>query len=277
MRRFLLRFSLLAWLVVLSPIHAEVRFDLASDLLPPGALARLGSLRLRHGGRVNSLAFTPDGKGLLAGAEDGSLVLWDPVTGRERLRLIDAGAAITAAAVSPDGKVLVSASQDGQVLLWDAGSGQRLDCWQGVPGEVLQFLPGGRSLLLLGWDGIQCRDVATGHFTRCSPTTTPAWLRQPLLRMAERWPCWPGNTSNAMTSRPANGNFRSNTAFRCLMISSSALPSWLSPPMAGKSCMPTAGVPSPSGTASRDRRWRRRRGKRSVRFWCKRPTPEDWF
>ncbi len=162
MRRFILGFCLLVWLAELAPLHAEeTRLDLSGDPLPAGALARVGSSRLRHGDVLKALAFTPDGRGLLAGAADGSLVLWDANTGRARLRLIESGPAIAAVAVSPDGKWLASSDQDERVLLWDAGSGQRVDCWQSAPAKVLCFLPGGR-LLMLG-DRVQCRDVGTGR------------------------------------------------------------------------------------------------------------------
>jgi len=45
------------------PMNPEVR------ALPPGALARLGSLRLRHEGDVRSIAFSPDGKKIASVAQ----------------------------------------------------------------------------------------------------------------------------------------------------------------------------------------------------------------
>ncbi len=165
MRRFSLGQWLLVWLVVASSANAaEDQADRADDALPPGAVARLGSVRLRHGDIVQALAFTPDGRGLLAGAQDGSLVLWDVATGRERLRLLEKGLAISAVAVSPDGKFLASCIGGSQVVLWDA-RGQRIDSWQldsESSVQTLLFLLDGHTLLMLGdkWTG---RDIRTGR------------------------------------------------------------------------------------------------------------------
>jgi RNA polymerase sigma factor (sigma-70 family) len=61
------------------------RVDHEGVPLPPGALARMGSGRLRHTGRLRNLAFTPDGKSLVVGG-DYALRLWDVAAGRLRRR-----------------------------------------------------------------------------------------------------------------------------------------------------------------------------------------------
>lgn len=70
----------------------KARVDQFGDPLPEGAIARLGAIRLRPGGRVNHLAFAPDGKRLASWAEDSPnfnhLSMWDTADGRE-LRRVD--------------------------------------------------------------------------------------------------------------------------------------------------------------------------------------------
>ncbi len=47
------------------------------DPLPPRAIVRLGTDRLRTRGRVSGLAFSPDGRRLLTGLGRGDAIVWD--------------------------------------------------------------------------------------------------------------------------------------------------------------------------------------------------------
>ena len=80
--------------------------------------AKKTRLTLRgHQSDVDGLAWSPDGKTLATGSNDGVIKLWNPATGKERLTLRGAGV-IESIAFTPDGNTLVAAHGD-QIVLWD--------------------------------------------------------------------------------------------------------------------------------------------------------------
>src|SRR5688572_2264970 len=95
--------------------------DLPRDPLPPGAVASLGTTRLRHKHYVVSLAFSPDGKALASGGYDFMANVWDTATGLPRFALPRQGTYVYSVAYSPDGKVLATTGGDGySIRLWHA-------------------------------------------------------------------------------------------------------------------------------------------------------------
>jgi WD40 repeat protein len=139
------------------PAGGPGKVDLYGDPLPPGALARLGSLRFRPGSTVGRLSFSPDGKKLIA-----DLAVFDAREGRllgrlaqPRLKVPPRKYAVRAWALSPCGKALAESGEDRLIRLYDTRTwqlrhtlaGHELAVW------VLAFSPDGTTLASgEGWD-----------------------------------------------------------------------------------------------------------------------------
>ena len=79
---------------------------------------------LGHKGRINSIAFSPDGSQIILGSDDHTIRVWDASTGIETLpplRGHDNG--VTSVAFSPDGSKIISGSHDKTIRVWDASTG----------------------------------------------------------------------------------------------------------------------------------------------------------
>jgi RNA polymerase sigma factor (sigma-70 family) len=84
------------------------RRDLHGDPLPPEALARLGTIRFRPGGFLNTLAFTSDGGHIITYAQGSGITIWDARSGKELHRHSPAANAyLSAGLLTPDGQSIV--------------------------------------------------------------------------------------------------------------------------------------------------------------------------
>ncbi len=125
-----------------------------------------------HDGRVNSVAFSPDGKTLASGSDDYTIKLWDVAGGSvlstlsnvvtmPGVRPVDITVSATSVAFSPDGKTLVSGSETypgetyNTITVWDVPGGQELSSLEGYIGNVFsaEFSPEGRYIVINSGDG----------------------------------------------------------------------------------------------------------------------------
>src|ERR1700761_8610860 len=88
------------------------------------------ALQSGHQGKVNSLAFSPDGRMIASAGSDSTIKLWDTSRGLLIRTLSGHLAAVRAVAFSPDGKSLVSGSQDHTIRIWDLATGRALKSFE---------------------------------------------------------------------------------------------------------------------------------------------------
>jgi WD40 repeat protein len=143
--------------------------------LPAGAVARLGSGRLRYIGSIFSIEFSPDGKVLVSAGSANRVCIWDAATGRRRKVLSGLRAPVAAVTFRPDGTAVATRAAWDQkaIRLWDANTWtERLSTDGGMAAlrhpeqALLRFSPDGKTLAANNSRGeIVLLDAATGEPT----------------------------------------------------------------------------------------------------------------
>ena len=95
----------------------EARSSLLSSL---EYSADIGTFLHGSGARVESIAFSPDGKLLASGGHDNTIVLWDIDTHQRAGQPLNGHTDwVYSVAFSPDGRFLASGGKDRRIILWD--------------------------------------------------------------------------------------------------------------------------------------------------------------
>jgi hypothetical protein len=117
--------------------------------------------------RAWRVAFAPDGKTLIAGTRQGTVLLWDVETGKEKLHFHGG----VAAAFARDGQTMISVGQDGAIHHWKTGTNQLLqpdnrDRTEFIWATQVAFDARCRQVAVSDDHSIWLKDVATGRTTR---------------------------------------------------------------------------------------------------------------
>ncbi|MBN1600056.1 MAG: hypothetical protein JW915_00540 [Chitinispirillaceae bacterium] len=125
--------------------------------------AASGSLKREFTGHTQStlsVAFSPDNKNMITGAEqpDNTLRLWDIATGSITYQFHGHKNSVTSVAFSPDGSKILTGSLDSTAQLWDASSGTAIASLRGHTARItsVAFSPDGKVVATGSYDYSVC-------------------------------------------------------------------------------------------------------------------------
>jgi WD40 repeat protein/serine/threonine protein kinase len=145
-----------------------------------GALAQAPRLvhLWTHEREVEHVAFSPDGRRIVAAGRDHTARVWDAVTGEAVTPPLRHNDIVWRARFSLDGRHVVTAGHDKTARLWDASSGQAVSpaLTHDAPVEDVSFSPEGRWVATASVDGTaRVWDAVTGQ-PRTPPLRHASWL-----------------------------------------------------------------------------------------------------
>jgi WD40 repeat protein len=191
--------------------------DAYGDPLPPGAIARLGTTRLRHA--CTALAWAPDGKTFASSAGD-AVRIWDAASGKEVRQIKMQWNWFTTLVYNPDGKFLIAGGADGGIHILDATTGREVRTLASGPQQItaLALRPDDGTVvtLALGANTPRVWDLTTGKIVRQAddaPNKTP-FAPQVLSPDGRRYAAWA--QPDLLTAWSADGKelFHAPTQFK---------------------------------------------------------------
>jgi WD40 repeat protein len=140
-------------------LHEEVvaLWNTVLAFFPKAAPRSILELRRIGTGRraIGATALMPDGNTCVAGAADGSLQIFDAVSGSQKGTFGGHDHGVTSVDISEDGEWLASSGRDGAVRVWNASTAEIRAEFLGHEGAVqaVAFTPDGKAVVSAGDDG----------------------------------------------------------------------------------------------------------------------------
>ena len=102
----------------------------------------------RHKHEVNSIAFSPDGRSLVSGSDDGSVRIWN-IRGGSSKELAGTAGFLLCVVFSPDGRYIAAGNAANLLWIWDSRTHKLVANWEGHFGWVwcVEFTPDGKGLM----------------------------------------------------------------------------------------------------------------------------------
>jgi WD40 repeat protein len=128
---------------------AGKKTEAAGDPLPAGAVARFGSPRLRHGGRIGNICVSSDGRWIGSASLDTTVRVWSMADGKFRWEEHPTARHPGNLTISHDGNLAAVSGYHGEIVVGDLRTGKeafRLKREKMGSGEHLAFTPDGRFL-----------------------------------------------------------------------------------------------------------------------------------